>query len=176
MKNEQIISTNAFDAFRTPEGIMIQEKRKAKFLVVLLYLVTGLLAVGFVFVLEAIDIPERGRLRIFIYLKLVLWYGGLFVLAGGLIFLLIAIVIKPKIIIFDHTKKELLRPGKSIPFTEIKNPRIKKGRILNFYIVRFMYTDKGFPNWLFGSQLITKDIREIDLFMTELKALIEKQV
>ena len=126
----KIISTNAFEVFRTESGFRIEENNIAYRKTSLPILLLGLICVAFSFV--AAEIPFRKFLVTI--LSYGLFYGGIVTVFGGLLYLLLSL--KKKTIEFNTTNRMLQFGRRTIPFDSIKEISLEVNEVFGRRIAK----------------------------------------
>ena len=172
MADEKIISTNAFEAYRTMYGIRIEENTLAYRKTGFLLFVVGAVSTPFSFVIA--EVPFKKVLMTILHYGL--FYGGLVALIGGIVYLLFSFnVIKKKSIEFDTTSRNLKHGRRTIPFDKIQNVTCQTYEFFGKKTAKVRFKKDGINTPLIGPPTIVKEsFNEIIAFVEELNGMVKK--
>lgn len=168
---ESILTTDSFDAFKTNEGILINEKGNTarKFSLVILIIGAIFLGIGF------IDLEGFTAEWITTMFTAVFFYGGIVLLGlGAIVFIVKGVLAKPGSSTFNSDKKELILRGKTIPFSDISPVSMQTTTMMNKEMTAILFEHNGRKKSLISGTVFTDDTRGLEGFVSEINTLLEQ--
>lgn len=166
---ESIISIDAFDAFRTENGIQINEKKAGARKVSIVITVVGIIFFGIGW------IPMEGLTYKWIttMFTMVFFWGGILLTVLGILVL----ILKgsgsgegPVTTVNKDTQILTLR-GKEIPFTDVGEISIQTTDMMGRKMNSILYRHKGRRKGFVGGAILTDDVESLENLVRELNEL-----
>ena len=164
-----IISTDSFEAFRTEDGILINEKRKSAKKIGLV--VTG---VGVAFVtLSFVDLSDMTAKWIYaLFFNIFRWGGIVLIVAGLITFILKGLLMSASSVSIDQNKREVELRGKTIPFSEINSVFLQTQPVLGKSMTVILFDHQGKNKAFVAGALLGSNLNELENFVEEVNAII----
>ncbi len=168
---EEYYSNDSFTAFKSENGIVIEEKKKGSIKMLVAIIGIGILVLigGFITGLFG------GNIGLAIAPFLI--WGSALVLVIALIAFILKLFVSPSNtkITFDTTTNELTLRGKVIPFGDITQLSYQEQAMMGRTMIVAFLIVKGKKKSLFNTGIMTTDPIGMNNFIQELNALIQKE-